>query len=273
MTQLGIFARTFSRSTVLEVFQAAKAKGFQTLQYNMNCSGLEPMPESISSTIVEEVQAAREATGLTISGLSGTYNMLDADLKEREAGVRRMAVLAEHAQAIGTNLLTLCTGSYHPENQWEHHPENNTEAAWADMSQEMEKLVALAERFDIYLGVEIELGNVINTSGKAQKLIEQFGHRIKILLDPANLFDVAPAERVKSLITEAYDRLAPHIAQLHGKDRSPEGAFVGPGRGVVPFDFFLEQAQQAGVTAPLVAHGFPESEVDFVSEYLQGLQQ
>lgn len=271
MTQIGIFARTFSRPTVLEVFQAAKSQGFQTLQYNMSCSGLEPMPEAISPAIIAEVKAAREATGLTISGLSATYNMLHADPNVRAAGQRRITILAEQAKAIGTNLLTLCTGSYHLEDQWAHHPDNNTPAAWADMSQEMEQLVVLAERFDLYLGVEIELGNVINTSAKAQKLIQQMGDRIKILLDPANLFDVAPTERVKSLITEAYERIGPHIAQLHAKDRSPEGAFVAPGRGVVPFDFFMEQAQQAGVKAPLVAHGFPESEVDFASGFLQQL--
>ncbi|MEM6343631.1 MAG: sugar phosphate isomerase/epimerase [Bacteroidota bacterium] len=271
MTQLGIFARTFARPSVLEVFQSAKDKGFETLQYNMICSGLAPMPDAVEEAYIASVVAAREATGLTISGLSGTYNMLHADPQERTAGVRRMAVLAEHAKAIGTNLLTLCTGSYHPTNQWEYHPDNDKEAAWEDMSQEMEKLVAIAEKYDVYLGVEIELGNVINTSAKAQKLIEQMGERIKIILDPANLFDVAPAEKVKALITEGYERLAPHIAQLHGKDRSPEGAFVGPGRGGVPFDFFVEQAQKAGVKAPLVAHGFPEAEVDFVSKHLQSV--
>ncbi|MFK7922463.1 MAG: sugar phosphate isomerase/epimerase family protein [Bacteroidia bacterium] len=271
MTQIGIFARTFSRPTVLEVFQAAQKQGFQTLQYNMTCSGLEAMPDAIDAIHITEIQAAREATGLSISGLSATYNMLHADKSVRAAGIRRIAIMAEQAKAMGTNLLTLCTGSYNLEDQWVHHPDNNTAAAWADMSQEMEKLVVIAERFDLYLGVEIELGNVINTSAKAQKLIEQMGDRIKILLDPANLFDVAPAERVKSLITDGYERLAPHIAQLHAKDRSPEGAFVAPGRGVVPFDFFMEQAHQAGVTAPLVAHGFPESEVDFASEYLQQL--
>lgn len=271
MTQIGIFARTFNRPTVLEVFQAAKKYGFQTVQYNMVCSGLEPMPEIISPTTIAAVQAASKATGLTISGLSATYNMLHADKSLRARGKQRFEIMAKHSKAIGTNLLTLCTGSYNLENQWAHHPDNDTPAAWTDMSQEMEHLVRLAEEFDLYLGVEIELGNVINTSAKAQKLIEQMGNRIKILLDPANLFDVAPAERVKSLITEAYERLAPHLAQLHAKDRSPKGAFVAPGRGVVPFDFFMEQAEQAGVTAPLVAHGFPESEVDFVSEYLQQL--
>ncbi|MEL7531537.1 MAG: sugar phosphate isomerase/epimerase [Bacteroidota bacterium] len=272
MNPLGIFARTFARPTVLEVFQAAQDKGFETLQYNMICSGLVPMPDAISETDVAALIAAREATGLTLSGLSATYNMLHADPNERAAGVRRLEVLAQHAPAMGTQLLTLCTGSYHPSNQWEHHPQNDTDEAWADMSQEMEKLVAIAQKYEVYLGVEIELGNVINTSAKAQKLIQQMGDRIKIILDPANLFDVAPAERVKSLITEAYERIGPHIAQLHGKDRSPEGAFVGPGRGVVPFDFFLSQAQQAGIKAPLVAHGFPETEVDFVSNYLHQIK-
>jgi len=45
--KLGIFAKTFDGSTPIQVLRAARDAGYDAVQYNMACSGLAPLPETI----------------------------------------------------------------------------------------------------------------------------------------------------------------------------------------------------------------------------------
>lgn len=268
--QLGIFARTFTRASVDEVFAAVRKQGFSTVQFNMVCAGLPSMPDEIPDAIVAEIQAARERHQIEVCGLSATFNLIHPDRAVSQSGLRRMEVLAQQARAIGTDLLTICTGTRDPEDQWRHHPDNNTPAAWAEMRANLEKALQLAERYDLSLGIETEVGNVINSAAKAQRIITELGSdRLCILLDPANLFERESPAEIERRIDEAVDLLGPYLRQAHAKDRDAAGNYVAPGEGLVPFAYFVRRLQEAGFGGPLVAHGFPEAAVPAVHTFLQ----
>lgn len=212
--------------------------------------------------------------GLQMVGLSATFNMCHPDEKVRLDGLHRMKVLAESCEALTNNLLTLCTGTRDPNDKWKHHPDNASPKAWLDMCRTMEKAVELAEQHQLYLGIEPELANVVSNTTKAQQLLAEMAtDRIRIILDPANLFEQASTQEIRYRIAEAVDVLGPFISLTHAKDRSPEGKFVAPGKGVVPFSYFLAQLKEADVHVPIVAHGFDESEVPFVAHFLKNVEQ
>ena len=95
-----------------------------------------------------------------------------------------------------------------------------------------EAAVAIAERFDIELGIEPELANVVADAAAARRLLDEVASpRLRIVLDPANLFERAePAER-RRLVEEAADTLGEALAMAHAKDRAADGSFTAAGRG------------------------------------------
>ncbi len=149
--------------------------------------------------------------------------MIHPDKAIREAGMRRLAVLAAACAPMGTRLITLCTGTRDPDDQWRWHPDNASPDAWADLVTEMDAAVALADRFDIDLGIEPELANVVSDAPAARRLLDEMASpRLRIVLDPANLFERAePAER-RRLVEAAADTPGP---------RNRHGARQGPRRG------------------------------------------
>src|SRR5690606_16651568 len=101
-------------------------------------------------------------------------------------------VIAASCTAIGTGIVTLCTGTRDPDDQWRYHPDNGSPQAWRDMLAEMEKAVEIAMRHDIRLGIEPELANIVDSAKAARRLLDDIGgDRLVVVLDPANLFEKA----------------------------------------------------------------------------------
>ncbi len=267
--QLGIFAKTFAGSDPQTVLAAAREAGYATVQYNMACSGLPSLPDAIDSAVAEAVAAASRQTGVGIAALSATYNMIHPDLAVREAGRASFAALAAAAPRIGTRLLTVCTGSRDASDQWRHHPENDSPAAWQDLVAEFRLLLPIAEQHDLVIGVEPELGNVVSSAPKARQLLDLFASdRIVIVLDPANLFEVAPPERREALVGEAVALLKDNIALAHAKDRHADGSFATAGDGVIDFPHFIAALRSAGFDGPLVTHGLAAADAARVASFL-----
>ena len=95
---LAIFARTFPRRTFAETLDAVGAVGLRSIQFNFSCVGLATLPERIEPGIIAQIR--RDCAGgtssatpllsdrpgtrgdrlsITISGVSGTFNMIDPD--------------------------------------------------------------------------------------------------------------------------------------------------------------------------------------------------
>ena len=268
--EVGIFAKTFAGKDPATVMAASAAAGYRGVAYNMTCSGLEAMPDQITQAQIAAITDAARSTGQAIMSLSGTYNMIHPDPVVRAKGHARLAVLAAAARSIGTSLITLCTGTRDAADQWRHHPDNTTPQAWDDLIQSFKIAVQISEKYDIYLGVEPELANVVNGADAARRLIEQMqSDRIRIVLDPANLFETMPDP--KPILHHAIQLLAPHIAMAHAKDRTPTGGFATAGTGVVDFPDFLTTLRNAGFNGPLVTHGLTATEAPQVATFLRGL--
>lgn len=265
----GIFAKTLAGSTPLEVLRAAAKSGYNSVQYNMACSGIGALPEIVTPEIAEAVRAASIATGVEIAAISATYNMIHPDLSKREAGRRSFAAIAERAASMGSRLLTVCSGSCNAQDQWSHHPDNQSPDAWREMLSEFETLIEIAEKHDIFIGVEPELANIVDGAAKARTLIDTLGTpRIRIVLDPANLFEIATPEISRNIIASAVDLLADRIIMAHAKDRQADGSFATAGKGVIDFDHFVRCLHRNGFDGSLVTHGLSAHEAGGVATFL-----
>ena len=222
--KLGIFAKIFAGSDPKTVLSAVASAGFSAAQYNMICSGLSALPDAIPNDAATEVAEAAKHARIEIVSVSGTYNMIHPDAAVRAQGHRDLEILAAACAAMSTRLITLCTGTRDPVNQWRAHPDNDKADAWLDLVKSMETAAHIAESYDVDLGIEPELANVVNSAEKARRLIDEIGSpRIKVVLDPANLFEVAPIDFQRRIVASAIELLADRIVMAHAKDRTQDG--------------------------------------------------
>ncbi len=268
--QLGIFAKTFPGADPDTVLAAVANAGFGVVQYNMACSGLDPLPDAIPTDVTTAIRAASTASGVGIVAVSGTFNMIHPDRTVRADGLRRLGLLIEAAPAMGTRLVTVCTGTRDPGDMWRAHPDNATPEAWRDLVASMATALAMAEANDVDLGIEPELANVVSSAEAARRLIDEIGSpRLKIVLDAANLFEVIPLVEQRDIVSRAVDLLADRIVMAHAKDRAADGAFVAAGQGVLDYPHYIAALRRAGFDGALVTHGLTADEAPAVGAFLR----
>jgi sugar phosphate isomerase/epimerase len=267
--RVGIFARTFPEIGADAVLSAVRAAGYDCTQFNMTCLGLPPMPDAIDEKALDAIAAASQKRGVEIAAVSGTYNMVHPDPAVRARGLARLKTMIGSASRMGTRLVTLCTGTRDPVDQWRYHSDNSSAETWRDLLVEMERALEYAEAHDVDLGIEPELGNVVASSEAALRLLKTIGSpRLVIVLDPANLFETASEQDRRDIVERAVGTLAGRIAMAHAKDRGPDGSYAAAGQGVIDFGHFVRRLRQAGFDGPLVAHGLSANEAPAVAAFL-----
>jgi sugar phosphate isomerase/epimerase len=95
--------------------------------------------------------------------------------------------------------------------------------------------------------------------------------RLRIVLDPANLFESATPREARDIVGRAVETAAGHIAMAHAKDRYADGRFATAGQGVVDFPDFIARLKSTGFDGPLVTHGLSAVEAPMVAAFLKDL--
>ena len=267
--KLGVFAKTFEGADPLTVLSASRAAGFEAVQYNMSCSGIGSLPEAVPDDIARKVRDAALETGTSIAAISATYNMTDPNPDRLAAGRRACLALCETAGAIGSLLVTVCSGSRHPKDKWQHHPANDDPQSWTDMCREFEIICEYATRHGVLIGVEPEPANIVRDAERAARLIADFaGGPIRIVLDPANIIDGVVPEQHRRVINQALGLLGDHLALAHAKDRHADGTVAPAGEGTVDWAHFLSGLSATGFDGALVAHGMVGDDAPAVARFL-----
>ena len=258
--EMGVFSPEIVRENVDEVFRETARLGFTQMQYDFVTSHGEEMPERLYSGEAEQVADAARRHGVRIVAVNGTFNMADPDPVRRAVHQRRFARIAEACPVLGCKIVTICTGSRHPQSMWRWHPDTATEAAWKDLIASTRAILPLAEEYDLVLGVETEASNVCATAGKTRRYLDEMGSpRLKVIMDCANLFPAGTAreENVKPAIDKAFELLGRDIVLAHGKDVLATGdvRFTGPGLGIVDYPHYFSRLMEYGYQGGLILHG------------------
>jgi sugar phosphate isomerase/epimerase len=263
--QIGIFAKTFVRPTLAATLDAVVAHGLRCVQFNLASAGGPSMPERIEPALAATIRHEFAARQITMAALSGTFNMIHPDLVQRRDGLRRLRTLAAACAGLGTQIITLSTGTRDPDSMWRRHPDNDTPAAWQDLLAAMTEAVAIAEEYDVVLAFEPEVSNVIDSAGKARRLLDTLrSPHLKVVIDGANLFHAGELPRMHAILDEAVGLLGEQIVIAHAKDLRRDGAAgdVAAGQGLLDYDHYLALLRAAGFRGPVILHGLAESQVE-----------
>ena len=254
--RLGIFAKTFPGTDPDAVLRQVARHGLREVQFNTACAGLPSLPDAVPDAALERIRAASERHGVRLSALSGTFNMIHPDEEVREAGVRRLGVLARACDALEIPVLTLCTGTRDPVDMWRAHPENRSPEAYRDLLTTMRAALDETALTGVTLAFEPEGGNVVTSADEAVRLLDDLASdRLGVVFDPANLLQHGAFSQQRKVLGRALEPLFPRIVLAHAKDVTTDGRVVPLGRGAVDFATYVELLVRSGFGGPLILHG------------------
>ena len=269
--KLGVFAKHISRAKPEELFGAVAGFGLDCTQFNAACLGIPSLPGQIDVALWSRAARAARCAGVRVVALSATFNLLDENKLRLRDNFRRLEVLAQGAVILGTDLLTLCSGTRNQEDMWTYHPENQGSAAWQEMIDAMRRALEVAIEYDLNLGIEPEVANVVSNANDGVRLIRELGsNRIRIVFDPANLYrPPANPRRDDHLITDALTLLGDRVAIAHCKDiaapHQPGEALYGhvaAGTGILDYHHYISELRRLASTGvPLILHGLSEEQI------------
>ena len=271
--RLGIFCKTFPRPMLEAALDAIVGHGLECVQFNMACAGLPPMPEHIEPAFAASIRRSFADRGLTMAAISGTFNMIHPDPRIRAVGLERLEVMASACEGLGTNVITLCTGTRDPEDIWRRHPENDTPSAWRDLVGSVGEAIRLTEPSGVVLAVEPEVANVVDSAAKARRLLDEIGSpRLKVVIDAANLFPTGGLSRMHAILDDAFALLGKDIVLAHAKDLAHDGeaGHEAAGTGLLDYDHYLQGLMSCGFDGPLILHGLAEGQVAGCVHFLRG---
>jgi sugar phosphate isomerase/epimerase len=269
---IGIFSKTFARPTLGAVLDAVAEHGVHAVQFNLSCAGVEEIPDVIAPTLVATIRQEMAARGITMSAISGTFNMIHPDMAERQAGLRRLRTLAAACESLGTSVITLCTGTRNTQSMWRSHPDNGSEDAWRDLVVSMHETAAIAEEYGVTMAFEPEVSNVIDSAQRARRLLDEIGSPyLKVVMDGANVFHKGELPHMTAILTEAFDLLGNDIALAHAKDLTEDGhaGNAAAGTGLLDYDLYVRLLHESGYTGALVLHGLSEAQTPGCIEFLR----
>ena len=270
--QLGIFDKTFVRDTLESTLDAVRESGFSCIQTHLDLIGSESMPEIIPESHCKRVREACLERAITVAAVSGTFNMIDPDKRRREEGLRRLEVLAQSCHALGTDIITLCSGTRNTESMWRPHPGNVTSEAWNDLLASMAEAASMGEAHEVTMAFEPEVANVVDSAKRARQLLNEIrSPRLKVVIDGANIYHAGELAKMQEILEEAFDLLGDAIVHAHAKDLDHDGQAgnLAAGTGLLDYDAYLGLLQKVGFDGPLVLHGLTEAEVPFSRDFLR----
>ena len=274
--RLGVMTTVLPRQTVQAVAEAVRAAGLQAVQLNLDSADLDPLPAELESETARQIGEAFVQHGIEVSAVSGTFNAIHPDRSWREECTRRVGLLAERCELLGTRVITLCTGTRHATNMWRNHPDNALPDAWEALVATMRALAKHAEAAGVDLAFEPEVVNVVDTAEKAERLIEEVGSpRLRLVMDPANYFHPEMLPRMDEVLDEVFARVGRFIALAHAKDvRPPEPGgdeCVRPaaGTGVLDYSRYMRLLRESGYDGGLIMHSLSEEELPASQRYVK----
>jgi sugar phosphate isomerase/epimerase len=268
VAQLGVLTSEFERASLEETLDAVADHGIEAVQFQLGSAvpsiplqdslrmGLDALGEHLTPSLCEDIRKQLAKRGIAMAAVDGTFNMVHPDQDRRWANLGHLRQLIEYCDALGTSVVTLCTGS-RDDIMWRRHPDNDSPEAMTDLVAVMKAAAQTAEEHGVILAFEPEVNNVANSAERARQLLDAVGSSsVKVVMDPANIFKAGELPRMQEKLAETFNLLGDDIALAHAKDLDHDGEAgqLGAGEGLLDYPLYLSLLQHSGFDGTIVLH-------------------
>ncbi len=242
--RLGVRAHDFGKLPVEELAGRIAGKGFSCVQLAppKAIAGFDTDLGRLSPGFACHVKEAFQRQHLQIAVLGCYINLADPDAGQRQRQLARFKEYLRHARDFGCSVVGTETGSVNPD--FSFHPGNRGEEAFQTVLGSVREMVAEAERFGVFVGIEGVERYVISDPPRIRRLIDGIGsNNLQIIFDPVNLLSVENYRRQDAIITESFELFGDRIAIVHAKDFVVEGGSlrsVLSGQGMLNYGLLMD---------------------------------
>lgn len=205
-------------STVEELAMALQKNGLQGIQLALNISFPEfASAEKLNTGMGNYIRNVFSERNITVAILSCYINMIHPDLEKRENLLQRFEQYVQYASSFGAHIVATETGCVLEEIQYAEA--NFTDEAFHEMLKVIQRLVSVAERFGIIVGIEPGLNHPLYSLEKVVDMLEYIPSKhLGIILDPTNLISVQSYPQQVELVQRAFELFGERIVAVHLKD-------------------------------------------------------
>lgn len=140
----------------------------------------------------------------------------------------------------------------------------DSEEAYQRVLSTMREIIAEAEKYNVFVGIEGVHCFVINTPTKMKRLIDDLkSDNVKVIFDPVNYLNIHNYMEQDKMISESFDILSDRICVLHAKDfivENNEFKMVLPGTGMLNYKLILDNIKKYGLDIPIITEEIDEKE-------------
>ncbi|MFC1650187.1 sugar phosphate isomerase/epimerase family protein [Candidatus Latescibacterota bacterium] len=201
---------------------------------------------NLSDSQIRELQAALKEYDVEFYTIHVWTNLTHPDPETKERNIQSYITNIEAAERVGVKNIVMHTGGADPKNQDRPHPKNWSRELWEEAVANTKRIIAATPGSKINLGFEAVNSHNNNTPQSHVRLKEDVGSdRVKVTLDPANMFHPGVYFRSTELLNTCFELLGEDIVCAHAKDISwtsmvpglAEGSILG--EGIMDYEVYL----------------------------------
>jgi sugar phosphate isomerase/epimerase len=217
------------------------AKGLTSVQLALAkaIDGINSDTGGLSPGLATRVRDAFQRHGVRIAVLGCYVNLVHPDPAERRQLLARFKEHLRFARDFGCSVVATETASLNAD--WSPHPDNGGETAFRTAIESIGELVAVAEKFGVFVCIEGVAHHVMSTPQRLRRMLDTItSPNLQVLFDPVNLLSKDNWQEQDRVIRESFDLFGDRIVIVHAKDFKLEAGVPKPeviGRG--RFDFAL----------------------------------
>ena len=212
---------------------------------------------------------------IQVALLSCYCNLVHPDHQKRETILTQFETYLSHAPFFGASMVATETGSILP--NMGYSTGNFSDIVFNDLVQVIHRLVKVAEKHRIVMGIEAGLNHPLYSIERVQELLQKVpSDCLGIVLDPTNLITQDNYKEQVALVREAFKIFGEKIVCLHLKDfQVIDGKIstVALGKGLIDYQGILEIVLQYKPYCYVVLEGTQDEAIVEALELLKNICQ
>lgn len=250
----GIATLGFREYTNAELARELSDAGFKTIQLILlqkdsnfwKFNGRNDLSE-LTPARSREIAATYREAGLDIHSIGVYTNLMHPDPAEIDANLAYFDNMMAAGSHMGVNAFVTESGRYVDTTKPTSKIHFYQDEVWVSMVANMRRLTRMAEKYDATIMVEPSYATFFSSAKRVRVFIEEVASpRLRVLLDPANLFELNDLD-------EMFNQLKPWIDCVHAKDiKHHIGRGVPAGQGDIDYKQMVELTLKHTPRAPVI---------------------
>lgn len=274
MIQVGIFTRYFPY-TLEETAKRIREAGFNTVQLDVAFKDMDLTADNITQQKCHTIRDTFRRYNLPIGCISGYTNLVHPDAEQRKKKLHYLKQIIRHACDLGSPYVISETGTFNPDSDWAHHPENKTEESYQACREVIQSMVDFSRAHGVTFLIEAHVKNVI---GSVEQMLRLFADIkdpcLGLLMDPTNYFNDNNIDEMDKTLYRLFHALSDKIKISHAKDVKRDGPGdagiirPAPGLGSLNYDLYLQLLSKQHPNIPIIIEHLEELDVTRAKQFL-----